>query len=191
MRPRPSLRSVLAIGALAVFTVWINWRAKVLELGGRWNETPSALMGKPAPDFSLESLDGRHVSLGAYRGKTLAVTFWASWCGPCRLEMPVLVKLYQQNHNSESNFEILAISIDGTRDAAQGGARSLKIPFPVLLDADGHVAASYQVEGIPQLFIVDRGGKVIYSHMGFQMGMDFLLAQQLGIKNYNPMGGKP
>jgi hypothetical protein len=102
---RTDLRSVLAIATLATFTVWITWRAKSIELLGHSGQARSALMGKPAPDFDLESLDGRRVSLADYRGKTVALTFWASWCAPCRMELPVLTKLYEQTHNSESSFE--------------------------------------------------------------------------------------
>jgi peroxiredoxin len=149
-RPIP-IRSVLAIAVLATFSVWITWRAKGIELAGRWSQTPSALTGKPAPDFSLESLDGRRVSLADYRGKTVAVTFWASWCGPCRLELPVLTKFYQQTHRSWSSFEILALSVDNTRGAAQDAARSLNLPFPVLLDPESRASSAYQVEAIPML----------------------------------------
>jgi thiol-disulfide isomerase/thioredoxin len=185
----PDLRKALAIAALATFTIWINWRAKVIELGGRSRQALSVLMGKPAPDFDLESLDGRKVSLADYDGKTVAVTFWASWCAPCRMELPVLTKFYQQTHNSGSSFEILAINIDTTRDAAEGAARSLKLPFPVLLDPESRVSATYRVEAIPMLFIVNKNGRVAFSNIGFQQGIDFILAQQLGITNYTPLSG--
>jgi thiol-disulfide isomerase/thioredoxin len=190
MRSRPSTRATLALAALVAFTVWITWRAKAIELGEHSQSGPSPLLGKLAPEFGLESLDGRKVSLADYRGRPLVVTFWASWCGPCRLEMPMLAKFYEKTHKSGSDFEILAISIDTTKDAAQEGATSLKIPFPVLLDKDSRVADSYFVEGIPTLFVVDKTRKVIYSSTGFQMGLDFMLAQQLNIKNYSPLIGE-
>jgi peroxiredoxin len=184
-----NLRSALAITVLATFTVWITWRAKTIETAGRLSQAPSPLIGKPAPDFSLESLDGRTVSLADYRGKTVAVTFWASWCGPCRLELPVLTKLYQQTHRSWSSFEILALSVDDTRGAAQDAARSLNLPFPVLLDLKGRASASYKVEAIPMLFVVNKAGNVAFSHTGFQPGVDVMLAQQFGITNYTPVPG--
>jgi peroxiredoxin len=191
MRSMPPLRSVLAIAALGAFTVWITWRAKAIEMGGSFENKPSELIGKPAPDFALQSLDAQTISLAGYRGKTLVTTFWASWCGPCRMELPVLVKFYRQTHQADSNFEILAISVDSTKDDAQGAAKTLKLPFPVLLDLDGRASKSYKVDAIPTLFVIDKSGKVIFSHTGFEMGLDFMLAQQLDIKNYTPaVGGK-
>ena len=191
MPARPAPRSVVVIAALALFTIWITWRAKALEMGTSHMEgSASRMTGKPAPAFSLESLDGHPVSLDTYHGKTLVATFWASWCGPCRLEIPVLVKFYQQTHKPDSNFEIVAISVDTDKDDAAGAAKNLKMPFPVLLDPDSKVANTYSVDAIPTMFVI-KDGKVVYTHTGFTMGMDFLLAQQLGMKNYTPGGGKP
>ncbi len=191
MHSRPPLRSVLAIAALAVFTAWITWRAKAIEMGGRAEAAPARLVGKPAPAFALETLDGQKISLADYHGKTLVTTFWASWCGPCRMELPVLVKFYQEQHKAGSNFEILAISVDAQKDDAEGAARALKIPFPVLLDAGNHMSDAYQVDAIPTLFVINPAGKVVFVQTGFQMGLDFMLAQQLAIKNYSPAGGRP
>jgi peroxiredoxin len=173
---------------MAVFTVWITWRAKAIEMG-HVEGAPSRLLGKAAPAFALEALDGHKAALADYHGKTLITTFWASWCGPCRLEIPVLAKFYQQEHKADSNFEILAISIDTTRDAAEGAAKTLKMPFPVLLDPDSHTADTYQVDAIPTLFVIDKSGKVTFSHTGFTMGLDIMLAAQVGIKNYSSAGG--
>ncbi len=123
MNSRPPLRLILAITALAVFTLWITWRAKAIEIGATPEGAASRLVGKQAPDFALETLDGQKVSLADYHGKTLVASFWASWCGPCRLEMPVLTKFYREQHKADSNFEILAISIDTKRDEAAAAAK--------------------------------------------------------------------
>jgi len=183
MRSRPPLVTVLAIAALAVFTVWITWRAKTLERGApAGDEAAVALLHKPAPDFSLPALDGHLVSLAAERGKRkVVVSFWASWCGPCRLELPVLRSFYERTHKPESDFEIVAISLDADRDAAERMANELKLPFPVLLDPSQKSARAYGVWGIPMLFIVDKSGRVSYSGTGFNPGFEFLLASQLGI----------
>lgn len=172
-----------------MFTLWIGWRAKALELHSNHSRNVSQLMDKPAPAFDLESLDGRRVSLASYRGKPVAVTFWASWCGPCRMELPALTRFYQQTRKSGSDFEILAISIDDTREAAQGAANTLKIPFPVLLDLDSRIAGSYHVDSIPTLFVIDKSGKVVWSNVGFSIAIEGMLSTQLGIRNYSPAAG--
>jgi len=186
MIPRVSVRAMAAIAALAAFTVWITWRAKALELGARHGNRPSALVGKAAPQFSLESLDGRRLSLADYHGKTLVVTFWASWCGPCRMEMPLLADFYQQSHNSGSDFEIVSISVDTEKSAAGNAAKTLKIPFPVLLDEGSHASDAYGVDSIPMMFVINKAGKITHSHVGFEPGLDILLAEQVGVKNYAP-----
>jgi peroxiredoxin len=187
MRSRPSTAAALAVAGLAVFTIWITWQAKALEF--RLHANPgAALTGKPAPEFALPSLDGRTVSLADYRGRNVVLSFWASWCGPCRLEAPVLRTFYDRTHQS-AGYEVLAISLDDTREAAQSAATELKMPFPVLLDVGSKVASQYFVEGIPTLMVIDKDGKVRYSSVGFDMTMGIMLAQQLGIKNYTPTAG--
>jgi peroxiredoxin len=138
---------------------------------------------KPAPDFSALTLDGRTVSLADFRGqKKVVVTFWASWCGPCRMEMPSLIQFYKRNHSDASDFEILAVSIDEDPKAAANFATAMKLNFPVLLDSSKSVANAYGVEGIPTMFVIDKAGKVIYGHAGFDATMEFRLANELGIK---------
>jgi len=182
MRSRPPVSAVLAISALAVFTVWITWRAKTLERGSPAGDQAVALLHKPAPDFRLPALDGHVVSLAAERGKRkVVVSFWASWCGPCRMELPVLRSFYERTHKPDADFEIVAISLDTDRDPAERMANELKLPFPVLLDLSQKTARAYGVWGIPMLFIVDKSGRVSYSGTGFNPGFEFLLASQLGI----------
>jgi len=182
MHSRPSIASVLAIAALAVFTVWITWKAKALDLKQRGLSDKVAMLHKTAPDFRLPTLDGRTISLSDYRGKKKVVlTFWASWCGPCRMELPVLRALYQRNTKSLGEFEILAISIDDTRPAAQDAANESQLPFPVLLDLDHHTADTYEVFAIPTLLVVDKKGEVEYGNLGFDMSIDAVLASLLNL----------
>lgn len=190
MRARPSPSAIAALAALAAFTVWITWRAKAIEirLNGHGGQA-TALDGKPAPDFRLASLDGRTLSPADFRGKKLVVSFWASWCGPCRMELPALARFYRQTHKSDADYEIVSINIDDDRAAAQTAATELKVPFAVLLDPASKTLQTYGAAAIPALFVIDKDGKVLHGQTGFAPGFEFLLAQQLGIKDYNPMAG--
>jgi peroxiredoxin len=183
MRPRPSAAAAVGIAVLSAFTIWITWQAKALEglsLGGGGQH--SALLGKLAPAVVLPSLEGTPVSLADYHGKKRVVlTYWASWCGPCRMELPALKAFYAEARRSGADFEVLAINIDEYKDSAEGAAKELKLPFPVLLDPHQKAAGDYGVSSIPALFVIDTNGRVTYTEVGFNLGMDFILAGQLGI----------
>jgi len=190
MPSRPPPAASLALAALAVFTVWITWRAKTLETGSKEHPSTPAIVGKPAPDFQLTSLDGRVVSLADFRGKKkVVVSFWASWCGPCRLEMPELSRFYKSTHKDDAGFELLAISIDDERAPAETAAKEDKMPFPVLMDSESKTANAYHVEAIPTLLVIDEQGKVVQGYTGLQTAMEVVLATDLGIKNYVPQFG--
>lgn len=114
---KPSAGTTAALVALALFTILITWRAKLLDTRIASTDKTVEMLHKPAPGIALTALDGRHVSIADFRGKkALIVTFWASWCGPCRMEMPVLRDFYQKRAQAKTDFEILAISLD-----ARGG----------------------------------------------------------------------
>ncbi|HEY1422768.1 MAG TPA: TlpA disulfide reductase family protein [Candidatus Acidoferrum sp.] len=185
-RGRPPIRlttaQIAAIVALAVFTLFITWRTKALEKAIAKRDPVFETVSKPAPGFSLPALDGRTVSLADYAGKKVVVSYWASWCGPCKVELPQLSEFYKQYHKADSDFEVLAISVDENRADAEHYASDEKLPFPVLLDKDSKVADAYAVEGIPTLFVIDKTGKVKYAHTGLDETMQFQLMSQLGIK---------
>ncbi|MGB0035995.1 MAG: TlpA disulfide reductase family protein [Candidatus Acidiferrales bacterium] len=183
MHSKPSTSGILAIGVLAAFTIFITWRAKALEKELDIDTDTPALVGQSAPDFSLASLDGRTISLADYRGKKeVVISFWASWCGPCRLEMPSLRKFYKDHEKNQNDFEFLAISIDDERAPAEAFATSEKLGFPVLLDPGGRTASAFGVSAIPVLFVIDRNGKVTYGHIGFEGALEYSLAGELGLR---------
>lgn len=172
---------IIGISALALFTLFITWRAKSLEWRLHARSEASALVSKKAADFALPDLRGKTVSLADYRGKKVVVSFWASWCGPCQVELPILAEFYRKHHKYDSDFEFLAVSIDDDRADAQMYANKAKLPFPVLLDSDTKVADSYSVDGIPTLYVIDPTGTIVYGNTGMEAGLEVRLALQLGI----------
>ena len=187
MSTKPSTSQLLGILLLAFFTVFITWKAKSLDKRLHEGNDAAALVSKKAAGFSLAALDGNTYSLADYRGKKkVVVSYWASWCGPCRMELPMLADFYRKYHKDSSDFEILAVSIDDDRAAAESFAQSAKLPFPVLLDLDSKVADSYSVESIPSLFVIDSNGTIVYGVTGLDQTLQFQLAHYLGIKS-NPM----
>jgi peroxiredoxin len=186
---RGKLVRIALLVALAAFTIWITWKAKALESSSGTSADAPRLVGRQAPDFRLRGLDGTTFSLAEYRGKkSVVVSFWASWCGPCRFEIPALATFYRQKHQPDSEFELLAVSIDKDPEDARGAAKEWDVPFPVLVDSDHSVADTYGVEGIPTIFVIDKEGMIKFGHVGYEMGMEFAVAQQLGIQ-YIPVTG--
>jgi peroxiredoxin len=117
-------------------------------------------VGQLAPDFKLWDLRGRQVSLSEYRGKVVLVNFWATWCGPCRVEMPAMEALYRDFDRRD--FEILAISTDEQGAAAtRPFSESIGLTFPILHDADYQVGLRYGARTLPMSFLVNRQGVVI------------------------------
>jgi peroxiredoxin len=172
----------LLLAVLVLFTVFITWRAKKIERALAMHDSTASLRGKNAPAFTLDSLEGRKISLAEFHGKKkVVISYWASWCGPCKVELPELKRFYEKYHKDDSEFEILAISIDDDRESAESFANKAKIPFPILLDLNHEAADAYSVEAIPAMFIVDKQGVVSYATTGLEQSMEVQLAMQLGI----------
>ncbi|MEM7220228.1 MAG: TlpA disulfide reductase family protein [Pseudomonadota bacterium] len=121
-----------------------------------------------APDFTLEALDGENLRLQEYRGQVVLINFWASWCGPCRQEMPVLDRLHQRYE--EAGFTVLGVNVEGKRGPAEKIARKSRLTFPVLIDAGQKVSETYDLEAMPSTVLVDRDGVVRYVHRGYKPG---------------------
>lgn len=131
----------------------------------------------PAPDFTLKSSGGENLKLSELRGQVVLINFWASWCGPCRKEMPLLDQLYQQY--KPLGFTILGVNVE--EDPAQARTLLGKIPvsFPILFDATNAVSKQYNVVAMPTTVIVDRNGNMRYLHKGYMPGYEDAYQQQV------------
>jgi len=124
-------------------------------------EEGSRMKGKTAPGFTLISLDGKKVSLGDYKGRPVLVNFWATWCGPCKVEMPWFEELRKQY--AGQGFEILGLAddVDAGKDVIAKTAHQLGVTYPILL-TDGKVQKAYGgLDVLPMSFYVDRNGTVV------------------------------
>ena len=173
---------VLVVGiSLMLWAGWHNLRERKLAMqkaqeshvtlvpekaGDSSGEAPLAnLRGKPAPAFALTTLDGKKVSLSDYRGRPVLVNFWATWCAPCKLEMPWFEEFRQQY--ASQGFEILGIAEDDAgKDEIAKAAKKTGVTYPILL-TDGKVAPAYGgVDYLPMSFYVDRNGVVVEETAG-------------------------
>lgn len=126
-----------------------------------------------ASDFTLPQLAGDPVSLSDYRGRVVIMEFWATWCGPCRFSLPSLEAVYKRYR--DRGVTVLLLNQQETAEVIQRWAGK-RYAAPILLDASGEVAARYQVQGIPRLFIVDQDGRLVYAHEGYGGGLERNLA---------------
>jgi len=204
MTPFPLRRNTLVYGAtlllLAVFAWagWANWEYRqqlaerqragmaqgelVPAAAGGTPQYVSPLTGKAAPAFALQDLGGNKVTLAGYRGKAVLINFWATWCGPCKIETPWLVELRQKY--AAQGFEILGV--DTEADDAKPGSDAFnkdkaevskfvtqeKMPYPVLLDGDSISRAYGGLDDLPASFFIDRSGKVIAATVGLTSESD-------------------
>jgi len=130
-----------------------------------------------APDFTLRGADGRNVRLDELRGQVVLVNFWATWCGPCREEMPRLETLYEKY--GKSGFVLLGVNVDDDPAAAVAAAAKLKVSFPVLLDTDKSVSKLYKLNSMPTTVVIDRDGKMRFLHRGYRAGTESDYEQQI------------
>ena len=144
--------------ALLAYTLWngLSDKGKV--------ETPSQLVGQPAPEFVLESFSGEKVGLSDFRGKTLLVNFWASWCHPCREEAPVLEKAYMSL--SGKQVEFIGVNVMDDRKSAEEYIKSFGGTFVNVHDPENRIHLDYGVGGVPETFFVNPEGIITGKHRG-------------------------
>jgi peroxiredoxin len=120
-------------------------------------------VNSPAPDFQLQNLSGEALRLSDFRGKPVLINFWATWCGPCQLEMPLIQKYYEKH---SPDLVVLAVNNDEPRDAVQAFVDQMKLTFPILLDPGARVEDQYRVRAFPTSLFINREGLIRYQHIG-------------------------
>ena len=124
----------------------------------------------PAPAFALQSRDGAKISPAQFKGDVVMINFWATWCVPCRAEMPKLEALYQRYN--KLGFKLLAVNVENNPDGVKKWLAETPVSFPVLFDTKSEVSKLYKVETMPTTVIVAKDGTMRYLHHGYQPGYE-------------------
>jgi len=131
--------------------------------------SPAAGAGSAlAPEFSLPERAGKVIALKDLKGKVVMINFWASWCGPCRQEMPLLEQMYKR-YNA-LGFTLLGVNVESDTKDAEKWLKDMPVSFPVLFDKENKVSKLYSVEAMPSTVFIDRQGNVRYLHKGYKPG---------------------
>lgn len=131
---------------------------------------PLPSLAETAPDFTLPSNQNTNIKLSEELGNVVLINFWATWCGPCRQEMPELEKLHTRYE--AAGFQTLGVNVEEDSAAAVALAKKLGVSFPVLFDTASTVSELYQVRAMPTTVLVDRNGKVRHVYKGYKPGYE-------------------
>jgi peroxiredoxin len=122
----------------------------------------------PAPQFSLAARGGKTINLAQYKGQVVMINFWATWCGPCRQEMPILESIYKKYN--KMGFTLLGVNVEPDSKPAEDWLKATPVSFPILFDTKSEVSKMYGVNGMPTTVIVDRKGTVRFVHVAYKPG---------------------
>ncbi|MFT5506696.1 MAG: peroxiredoxin [Gammaproteobacteria bacterium] len=128
----------------------------------------SADISGPAPDFTLKAMKGGNVKLSELAGNVVLINFWASWCGPCREEMPLLNDLH--NKYKPLGFTVLGVNVEEQSDPAIDFINDTPVDFPIIFDKKNQVSQLYKVVAMPTTVVVDRDGNMRFLHQGYKSG---------------------
>ena len=143
-----------------MFFAWIGMALAAPEM---IPDTPLDLVGRTAPEFTATSADGTEFHLESTRGKVTILSFWASWCGPCRLELPALSE-FQKQH---PEVVIYAVNVDRKKSSAQKFLNRVNFELPILWDNNAEALGQYEVLSMPTMFVLDAKGTVKWKKTGF------------------------
>lgn len=131
-----------------------------------------------APDFALKDLNGKELKLKDFRGKIVFLNFWATWCPPCRAEMPSMERLYSEF--KDKDLAVLAVDLRESAKKVQAFKEKYDLNFPILLDSDGTIGLTYGIRSIPTTYLVDKEGYIIGGALGAR---DWASAEAFGLIN--------
>lgn len=146
-------------------------------IGFTTSATAAATTKSPAPDFTLKSSSGKNIKLSELRGQVVMINFWASWCAPCRQEMPLLEQLYKKYQ--PMGFTLLGINVEDDPNAATKWLKGKELSFPILFDSQSEASELYNVSAMPTTLIIDRDGNMRYYHRGYVPGTEDEYQQQI------------
>lgn len=162
--PRRNPAALFFVAAIVAALLFVGFHAARRTNNGSDSLDPT---GKPAPDFTLQTLDGKDVTLSSLRGKAVLLNFWATWCGPCKIEMPWFVEL--QKEYGPQGLQIVGVAMDdsSTQDI-QTFVKEMGVNYPVLLGKESVGQAYGGVDVLPTTFFIDRNGDIVAREFGLQ-----------------------
>jgi len=144
--------------------LWIVIAIMIAGCSSKKMEPPPAQEPKPAPQLSLNKVSGGKISLAELKGRPVMVNFWATWCVPCRKEMPVLDRFLKSR--KETGLEILLVNYKESKKIVDAFVKKNNFSFKILLDESGETSNKFGVFGLPTTFFISRQGDIIYTHIG-------------------------
>lgn len=185
MKSRVKLSSILSIAALTfgIMSISCSENTKTISTTETTesNQANAAdaketsllfIERKSAPDFTLETLDGKEIKLSDLRGSVVFLDFWATWCGPCVKALPHTQKMSETEDAKQGKMHIFAVNVGEDKDTVSSFMSENKYTFTVLMDQKNEVAASYEVEGIPRFIVIDKDGRIAWEVTGAPPGID-------------------
>ncbi len=159
-----NLKSIMLVSFVLLFSVTTSY-ASSQKISGK------------APNFTLKSRSGKNVKLSELRGQVVMINFWASWCAPCRKEMPLLQKIYKKY--KKLGFTLLGVNVEQNSAAAKNYLKDVKVSFPILFDTTNKTSKLYNVSAMPTTIIIDRSGNMRFIHKGYKAGYENSYKKQI------------